>query len=165
MFNNISWQGYWTTLALITAGYYLIIYLLFFRKDFKVLWNRRSNGNNTASLYSVPALQKEVKESQECFERPSLLKSEGTFETPTRDSDRSQAYACRDELNAFFQQSRRNRPVKEELVSALQMILSKYPALKASDYNDPLTSVIIVNSEKICSIHLTEDDVVRVWKG
>ncbi|HWJ29135.1 MAG TPA: hypothetical protein VNS32_21515, partial [Flavisolibacter sp.] len=41
MLHTISWQGYWTTLALITVGYYLAIYLLYFRKDFGIISYRK----------------------------------------------------------------------------------------------------------------------------
>ena len=34
MFTNISWQNYWTTLAVLMVVYYIIIYLLYFRNNF-----------------------------------------------------------------------------------------------------------------------------------
>jgi hypothetical protein len=35
MINNISWQGYWMSIALLTGSYYLVILLLYYRNDFK----------------------------------------------------------------------------------------------------------------------------------
>ena len=48
MFNNISWQNYWTALAVISAAYYVAVYLLFFRSkfSFRILKGRKIVFNN-----------------------------------------------------------------------------------------------------------------------
>lgn len=165
MFNNISWQGYWTTLAVITAGYYLIIYLLYFRKDFQVLVNRKTGTNSPVSLNSAPTIQGKTKESQEDSGQPSLFEDSSHLEVPSEKSNEYPLYACMDELNAFFEQAKRSKTTREELIYSLQVILKKYPALKVSEYKEPLTNVMVTQCEDICSIRLSAEDMVRVWMG
>ncbi len=143
MLNNISWQGYWLTIALFTAGYYLIVYLLYFRKDFKIVFpDKRSLNGKTIS------------------------QEEGTtksFETATSDQAEHLSDACLDEIHAYFHQAKRSKCVKEELLYALQRILSKYPSLKTTSYQDSITTIIRSESEHICSIHLSAEEVLQVW--
>lgn len=159
MLNNISWQGYWITLALLSAGYYLVIYLLYYRIDFKVLLPRNTDlkhsGNNSTSLAFV----------QKSSDQSSLIGEESGSEIsmPSTYSDEHLVYACMDELNAYFEEAKREKCVKEEFIYSLQRILQKYPTLKSSHYKESIMSVIISEAEHICSIHLKEDDVVQVW--
>lgn len=147
MFNDISWQAYWTTLSLILAGYYLILYLVYFRPDFKV----------TSFLTKLIT---PVKNHQQ-----ALFDSAGDFQRPPEESEEAVVYAYMDELSAFFEQSKKVKCIKEELICALQTLLKKYPTLKTSQYKDSFTNVMVTQCEHMCSIHLSADDLVRVWFG
>src|SRR4030095_7315451 len=98
MFNNVSWQGYWTVLALLAAGYYLVIYLLYFRNDFKVSFRKRP-----VSIASPGEIL--FHQSDESFYQPS----------GTENGERL-AESCMDEINAYFDQSKQRKCIKEELV-------------------------------------------------
>ena len=137
MINNISWQSYWVTLALISTGYYLIIYLLYFRNDFKILFHRKP----PEAIALV---------------RPS---------PPPEESSARLIESCMDEINAFFEQARRNKCVKEELIYSLQVLLKKYPSLKNSEYKESLSNVIVAQCEHICSVHVSEDEAKHMWLG
>ena len=143
MINNISWQGYWITLALLLAGYYLTVYVFYFRKDFKVFLNRKQG----AGTLSFPGSGDEGKLS---VDKPG---------------EEAVVYACIDELDAFFQESKKTKCIKEEIIFSLQLILKKYPSLKTSEYTASLANVIVGQTENICSIHLNSDDLGRVWNG
>src|SRR5690242_8701601 len=108
MFNNISWQGYWTALALIAAIYYLVIYLLYFRRGINLLWNRKPNSKKLGSISAVPALQNDIKESPDNFEQSSLFGDSSKFQEP-KESDEKLVHACMGELTAFFEESKRSR--------------------------------------------------------
>jgi hypothetical protein len=142
MINNISWQGYWVTLALISAGYYLIIYLLYYRHDFKVWFRQRPYNSDGIVSASESIIQPPVEKDAE----------------PLIDS-------CMDELNAFFEESRRKKVMKEELIYSLQLLLKKYPSLKDSEYKESLSNLIATQCEDTCLVRLNEDEVYHVWLG
>ncbi len=91
----------------------------------------------------------------------SASKEDLHFETD--EPDKNILYGCMDELNAFFQQSAKSLPVKQELLFNLQQIMSKYSALRDSSYKKSLTHVIRNGCEQYGSIHLSAEEVRFVW--
>jgi hypothetical protein len=140
MINNISWQGYWLTLALISTGYYLIIYLLYYSSDLKIWFHRRPY--NSDGIISV---------------------SESTIQRPVEKEMESLIDSCIDELNAFFEESRRKKVIKEQLIYSLQLLLKKYPSLKNSEYKESLSNLIETQCEQICLVKLNKGEVFDVW--
>jgi hypothetical protein len=158
MFNNISWQGYWLSIALLCAGYYLSIYLIYFRNDFKILIGRRKpEGSFQVADGATP-----LKNSQDLSEPYTDVEE---FQLPDKNSEEAIVYACIDELDAYFNEAKKGKCDKEEMISSLHSILKKYPSLKHSGYKASVTNVLVGQCEHICSIHLDADDVVRVWFG
>ena len=139
---NISWQGYWIWLAVISAGYYLVIYLLYYRHDLKA-WIHPKPYN---SVGIVPA-------------------SESIIQPPVEKDAERLIDSCMDELNAFFEESRRKKVMKEELIYSLQLLLKKYPSLKDSEYKESLTNLIATQCEDTCLVRLNADEVYHVWLG
>ncbi len=164
MFNNISWQGYWNAIALISIAYYFIIYLLYYRKDFGINFLKTRNSSHLSSLPSTSTLSDEEKHSAN-FQPTALNDSSVDSKMQADESVVAIAQVCIDELNAFFEESKRKRPIKEELMYSLQNILKKYPVIKDSTFQESITNLIIVNCETFCSISLNDDDVVHVWLG
>lgn len=161
MFNNISWQGYWITIALLTAGYYLVIYLLYFRKDFSIEWRKKTTSNEESPFSSFTA---DGAASQPVTpEQSTLFHGSEEFQPPTMGSIESSVYACMDEINAYLEGAKGSKCVKEELLYALNAILRKYPAIAGSEYKEAVTNVVVNQCEYHCSVHLSADDVVRVW--
>lgn len=161
MFNAISWQSYWLTLALLSAGYYGVIYLLYYRSDFKI-WVHRRSSLDGAPFPGVATTQEGQPGSGN---QPSLFEEDGSsdFQFPEGGSAEAVVYNCMDELTAFFVQAKRKKWAKAELVQALRGILLKYPSLKNSSYRESLSNVIVTQCEHHCSIHLSAEDKVRVW--
>lgn len=162
MFNNISWQGYWITIALLSAGYYLVIYLLYFRKNFKIEWSKHSKSTVSSSS---PAAPDAATPQQERTVQPALFESADDFHYPKVETIEHTVYACMDEINAYMLEAKRSKCAKEELMYGLHGILRKYPTISASEYKESLTNVIVNQCEYLCSVHLSADDVVRVWLG
>jgi len=157
MFNNISWQGYWISLVLISTGYYLIIYLLYYRSDFKIIIPRKlgSHSGNTSTPFS--SVEKPLGQPSLFEENISVLHS--------TDAEDRQVSSLMDELTAYFEEAKKSKSVKEEIIYALQRILSKFSTVKSSVYKESLTNVIVSEAELHCSIHLSADDMVKVWLG
>lgn len=159
MLNNISWQGYWVTLALLTAGYYLVVYLLYFRKDFKISLPGKAGLPKSPS--ASPAVTSFLKEQAQ----PSLFRdgeTEDEFSTPTDPTEQA-VYACMDELTAYFESAKKAKVMKTEVLFAVQRILQKYPSLQTSEYKVSITKVIQTEAEHHCSVHLNEEEMRKVW--
>lgn len=154
MLNNITWQGYWVTLALLSAGYYLAIYVLYFRNDFKIAFPKR----NTLQKYSAasPAVAAVIEQQ---VQTPADQKEEGSV----MDINEGLVGACLDELNAYFDEAKRARLLKEEVLYALQTILRKYPSLTKSDYKEAVTNVIVSEAAHHCALHFSSEEMVQVW--
>ncbi len=162
MLNNITWQGYWTTIALLSLSYYLIIYLLYYRDDFKIILQERFQLHKEKGT-AIPDPSIEENSSIEDLIFGDEISSE--FSEPDKQSDESIVYGCMDEFKAYFEEAKKSRCVKEELVYAIQRILLKYPALKTSKYKESITKVLLSQAKHICSVQLSVDDVVHVWSG
>ncbi len=131
MINNVSWQGYWISIALITTGYYLIIYLFYVRSDFKIFLNRKSQGENNVQFTSVSNIQTKGNLVPNSNQQPFLFNESEDFETPPKESDEYMVYACMDEITAYFEAVIKTTCEKEKLINSLQLLLKKYPAIKS----------------------------------
>lgn len=163
MFNNISWQGYWITIALLTGGYYLVIYLLYFRKDFSIECSNRLKPKEESSSLSIPP--NSIASAIDAVQQPSRFDNSEEFQSSFPDTIEHAVYACMDEINAYLEEAKRTKCVKDEMMYALHSILKKYPAISTSEYKESLTNVLVSQCEYVCSVHLSADDVVRVWVG
>jgi hypothetical protein len=149
MFNNISWQSYWTSIALMATIYYLVVFFIYFKADFIASF----------SLKGWPISSRETKG----FTSP--VESDGSFLEEKDRTEEFLVYACIDEIKALYEQLKSSKGVKQEIVYALQQVLNKYPTLKNSPYKRSINHVIVSQSEHICSIRLSSEDVDHVWIG
>ena len=151
MFNSISWQAYWLTLCILLAGYYLIIYLVYYRNGV------RPDG-------TTPGLDAEYNYQSESifsFKTAAATSSEGLM-MPDQEH---LIQACFDELSAYFEGAKRMKISKEDLLISISKILSKYPALRVSTYRDSIVKIIRSEAEHHCSIHISGEEVSEVWLG
>jgi hypothetical protein len=140
MLSTISWQSYFITLGLATLGYYLAIYFLYYRADFPKwiagFWSipkEKSSGHVTSTSTSTYSIEEQVFDS------------------------------CLSELAAFFDQARKRKWAKAELLYALKHLLKKYAALRSPEYKEPLKKILISQSELNCSIYLSAEESEQVW--
>ena len=149
MFSNISWQQYWTTLIVITLAYYFVIYLVYFRKAVPL--------SSKKQMFDLHTSGKEERQ-------PTLFEADDAGVAQTvKESEENIVHACLDELNAFFENGKKIKVVKSELMFGLCSILQKYPSLRNSDYKESLTNLIAMQCENICSIHLSAEELKGVW--
>lgn len=140
MFNTISWQSYWTMLAISLAIYYLFLFLVYYRKDFMTSLSSRGM-------------------------KQSFAINPDEFQSPLPDTDEGIVYSCMDELNAFFEEAKKRKWSKNEMIYSIQRILEKYPSIKTSGYKQSVSNVLLNQCEHICSIHLNAEELNRVWLG
>ncbi len=162
MFNHISWQGYWTSLALLLTAYYLAVYLLYFRNDFQLLRGRRKS---IPSLPLSAVSQSPLPENNPPSANTEKLTDENPdFQLPPLESMEYIVYACIDELTAFFDASKSSKCNKPELLNGLQQLLGKYPQIKTSHYNASLTGIIKAQCEADCAIRLSAAELEGLWR-
>jgi hypothetical protein len=157
MFNHISWQGYWTMLALLSVGYYLFIYLLYFRSDFKLSFPSKKRSNLSDSFLSI--------QSEGGHESDTKISDDPDFRIPGKSTDEHFVYAMLDEVAAYFNEAKKEKVVKEELLYSLQRIVLKYPTIQDSTYKESINPVIISEAAHHCSVHITSEEMGRVWLG
>jgi hypothetical protein len=67
-----------------------------------------------------------------------------------------------DELQAFFS-SAEKAISKDELLAKLKLIITKYPSIKKSRYEEGITNLVGITAANECSIQLTEDELTGLW--
>ena len=157
MFNTISWQSYWTFVAVTAAGYYLIVYLVYFRKTVVSIFQKSGDTQPGEEAFILH------KEEQH---QPTLFDQDNKAPTDTATGENEHIlHACLDELNAFFENQKKTKVIKRELMFGLYTIFEKYPSIRNSDYKESITNLIATQCENICSIHLSAEELKGVWFG
>ncbi|MDQ3681602.1 MAG: hypothetical protein M3352_00850 [Bacteroidota bacterium] len=156
MINNISWQGYWISIALLTASYYLVLFLLYYRNEFKHLFSARQ-------VERVPSAVP-FETNEKVVHQPQLFS--GEFSQASVNQEKPEVIAIeqalKDEVQAFFDEAQKSITKKDLLVS-LQGICNKYPTVFESPYQQSVNQFIIFLAEQNCSVHLSAEEVSGVW--
>lgn len=156
MLKEISWSSYWIFIAYCLIAYYCIVLAMY---DLKA---KLAKVSASKTIWSKQAFEQELVQD---VPAPKQDDTSSDFLCPTPDSAEFPVYACVDEVNAYLEEARKRKGDKDELISALRQIISKYPSIKGSEYQTSLSSVIVTQCAHLCFIHLTEADMSRVWHG
>jgi hypothetical protein len=162
MLQRISWSAYWAVIVTVLAIYYLVLLFLLYRKGFffknsvKTISSSRSPEPSTGqqSLFQSeagPYGTTPVQNLQPSFEDDSIV-------MPLV-HDLIQA------LREFITEIAERSYVKEEIITGIQFIIKGYSKLKGSPYQKSINDFIKNECEDYCSVHLSEEDVKRVWNG
>jgi|GEM_PF-1480257 len=157
MINNISWQGYWITIALLTGTYYLGIFLLYYRNDLKNLFSIRQ----VKRVSSAAAIET----NEKGLHKPPIFSEE--FSPGNVEGDRQEVIpivqSLKDEVEAFFDDERQKEISKKDLLVSLRRMCNKYPTVLKSSYQHSVNQFIIFLAEQNCSIHLSAEEISDVW--
>lgn len=161
MISNISWEGYWIFIALLSISYYLFVYLFYFKKDFLVNPTKVASTNEGGpfAFNSAPSETGQILVSKE----PTPFDHPDDFQRPVKGTIEDVVYTCIDEVSAYLAEAKRAKCEKGEILNALRSILRKYPAISSSEYKESLVKVIVGQCEYHCSVHLNGSDVVCLW--
>ncbi len=163
MINNISWASYWLTVFLLTGTYYIIVILLYYRKDFK-RWASAKGGTIQPPFPStaVSAQQNNSFQQQVLFEGDH---SSDNLQTEDAPEAIPVEQSLVDEVQAFFEGATENSYSKEWLLSHLKTIVQKYPSVENTLYKNSVGQLIIFLAEQNCSVHLSAEEVMGIWLG
>ena len=138
MIKQVSWAEYCSVLAVLTAAYYFLIILIYYRND---AWQLLSGQRKL-----LPATTGYTDSTT-----PPLTDEQRQYEVVNE---------LVNELKPLFEKSY----IKEEMVMALQIKLMEYPQLKGTAFQVAVNNYIQMESENKCSVYLSEDELKGLWQ-
>ena len=163
MLSSISWKEYICLVAIVSTMYYIVIYLKFYKISTPASHKLKSLAANGSNGHPEQPEEPLNKSSVLSLKKTSLTDTNYDDSAPPWDEDEIRVYPCTDELNSFFNGLLPNECSKEEVIRKVQIILKKYPKVETSTYKDSVSALILMHCEEVCSFHLNEEEVVRIW--
>lgn len=154
MLNSISWGQYFSTLALLLVCYYIVIGYRYYRwKILAVIGIRKVENSAVGST----ALSN--------FKNSIVAENHGDYlPKPALEIDISPlVQSFTDEVQAYLKEAVKNKTQKEELLNSLQIIGSKYPALKDADCKNELIRFVSTEVNRQYPDLLQSNDVNLLW--
>lgn len=143
----INWPVYLTACGIIAALYYALVLFRYYRGElFKP--GKRTLPPLKEQAFLFPQDHDEMKE-------PAIDRQQVELTHTVHD--------LVDELRALLQQLASQASGKDELLKSVFRLFKKYPALKGSGFQQPLTNLVAAESENHCNIRLTADELAGLW--
>ncbi len=134
MLHQISWRAYLWTVVIAIIIFYVCLFLFYYRKEYKQFFKNLQQGKLRFS-----AGEEEGSDAVNSLQ--GLLQ----------------------ELNDFFIAVDRQTN-KDELTESLRVKLSAYGSQLDRTHQSKINTYIINESRKLCSIHLSEEDLRVLWE-
>jgi hypothetical protein len=153
MLSAISWSQFLTTIAWAILIYYLVVAILFYRKEIFSLFKTASSGPFAFSF------------GRENHER-TLSYNEMTAATGKEDPYQDgELHDLLEDIKSLLSTAVKAKTVREELVMALQLLLRDYPVFKNLPLREEINQHILTECKVICSITLSEAEMKMLWNG
>lgn len=188
MLQSFSWGEYFTLVIILTVVYYVSILFLYYRREVKDFFKGGYSRNQISRQYKekvingitsnihgisttpMQQLQGDHTDAQTFY--PFDSEQDPASSTPLQDKysdpDTSMLFPyvheLMDEIGQVLKTASNKNYIKEELITALQMKISKYPMLEDTAFRGTVSSFIATESRKACSVFLSEDELERLWK-
>lgn len=154
MFNSITWGQYFTTVALLLICYYAFIVFRYYRWEILSLIGIKKVEDNTVAISTVANFKKS-------FETES---HENYLPKPALEIDISPlVQSFTDEVKAYLLETENGKIQKGELLNSLQLIGSKYPALKDADCKEELLQFVLTEVNAQYPHLLQLNDINKLW--
>ena len=188
MLQSFSWGEYFTSVIFLTLLYYGIILFLYYRREVKDFFKDGYSRNRISRQYKEKVING-VTSKMDGISGTPMQQSQGdntdtqTFYPFDRDQDPASSeplqdkysdpdssmlfpyvHELMDEIGQVFKTASNRNYIKEELITALQIKISKYPMLEDTAFRSTVSSFIATESRKACSVFLSEDELERLWK-
>lgn len=157
------WKSYATIAGLSTAAYYAVIGWKFYLAEIKSWLGQRHKPvqlreiNSQSSDTVAESLPPEIDESElvdDLSEAPAW-QSEEMFETAEKLSTH---------LISEIEEAHSKEYSKPDLILMMQMILKNYSVLKGTPFQKVINNRIEAECAKYGSIHLSEGEMIEVWR-
>lgn|GEM_PF-497719 len=160
MFNKISWSSYLLITSAITAIYYFLIAVIYYRNEItKIIFSR------DPEFINIPAKERRENTIANSDFGEEAIQSQAIQNENEDAYQSSMVHELMDELNKVFEKASEKKFLKEELILALQLALENYLQLKDGPFQNAINSLIELESQSKCSIYLNEDEMEMLWKA
>ena len=143
MLEAITWNTYFSTMAVSMAAYYIIIIVSYYPHEFRSLLSGRIN------KFSQARQQEEEQHHRR------------TDEKPTDHFEELEATVA--ELNGILGKAGQNRTSKETLLMQLIQTLSNHTGLREPAYRVAVINFILENAVRHCQINFSEEELEEAW--
>ncbi len=167
MITQISWASYFTAIVIIIVIYYLSICFIYYKDEIKQIilgnskWAFNKQPSNQTGHPNRSFEQNPENEDSESFQQ------ELTDEKSINEVPQGELFPLLNqlgqEIKMQFEVAARKGYVKEETVMAVQLVLKKYPGVKATPFEAVVKNYILNEFVNYCSIHLSEEELNRLW--
>lgn len=155
MFNSITWGQYFSAIILLLIFYYILIGFRFYKWEIlSIIGIRKVDDvslNTTAALSNLKEFASS--ENHENYLPKSSLEIDI--------SPLVQSFT--DEVTAFVQEADEAEITKEEIINSLQVICSKYPAIKNADCRKDLEVAVLKEISLKYPTLLQQKDFKNLW--
>lgn len=163
MLERVSWSTYWTVIVIVALVYYAFLFILFYKN--RLLFRKKVKDTNSIDFRGPAETH-----------QPNLFGFEGVANERSEDRPDQQFAADSNilmplvhdliqELKEFIVGIAERSYIKEEVIMGIQVIIRNYKKLEASPYQKSINDFIKSECEDHCSIHLSEEDIRRIWIG
>jgi hypothetical protein len=155
MLHSFSWHSFLLIIISLAAIYYVIIFLAYYRKDAKDLLS--------GERFPRTNKDKVKKDHPDLF--PGQVAGQISENKSEEEAQFSLAHSLGSQLKQIIQEAARNRTVKEELMTAIQLVLRKdmYQLMKGTAFSIAINNLIQYECETQCSVHLSALEVNGLW--
>ena len=143
MLEAITWNTYFSTLAVVIAAYYITILVAYYPKEFRSLLSGRIN---------------KISQNRQQEEEQDHRRTDGK---PTDHFDELEATVA--ELSGILGKAGQKRTSKETLLLQLIQTLSNHTGLREPAYRVAVINFILENAEKQCRISFSETELEEAW--
>ena len=164
MLERISWSTYWAVIVIGLVIYYTVLLILLYQKGFFFKGSIKTipSHSGTPDPSSNPqrnlfGLEETVIENPGDKHNQQLAADDNILMPIVHDLIQ--------ELKEFITGISERSYVKEEVIMGVQIIIKNYKRIEDSPYQKSINDFIKSECEEYCSIHLSEDEIGRIWKG
>lgn len=140
MLDNYSWSDYITAMAILIAGYYLVIGAIYYRTEVRDL------------------LSGKIK-----FNRKKIAEHPSTADEGEYDEEFERLEAVVGDLKRSVLEQAGKEATKDQLLSQLKKRLANYDGLRRPAYRVAVNNAIIQNSKEICGVVFSEEELDAAW--
>lgn len=153
MIKSISWNEFLTSIGFLIAAYYVVISILYYRKEcLDILSNR--------GKLALPKSNQKINIAAPVSDISDI---HSLHQSTADNTLMPLVHELMEELNQVITVAGRKRYAKEELVFSIQQILQNYVQLKQTTFQTSINSYIESETGNHCSIHLSAGEMNTLW--
>lgn len=137
MFSSISWTQYCIVVAIAVVLYFIVIAILYYKKDIAKLFGRREN-EETFAFSPVSSLEK----ADPLAAVHELVAS----------------------LGELIRDAAGTKQAQPELFYAMKQLVKNYPMIGGTDFGPKINTYILEELERYGTHTLSDEELVQLWR-